>query len=626
MAEVDQTGETPPLYCPKCDRSLGDGELYCPVDHSIGGGVHGLSRTAIEGTPRSKRHLLGLTINDAYIINGFLGAGGFGAVYRAEQKALARDVALKLLMVDTVNDPAVISRFKREARTAAQLLDPNIVTLFDYGEATISEDEDDRVLFFAMELVHGPTLRQIIKAEKGLGLEASVTCGVNILRGLAAAHQLGVVHRDLKPGNVLLDESKNRHWFARLFDFGISSLAGSGGHTTQMGQGGVLGTPKYMAPEQWRAKQTAPCTDMYAFGVMLCEMLTGEPPVPKMEVVDMATAHCKKPRPEITETSRGEPVPLALTNFIKKCMAIDPRQRYGTAREALDALEKIASEGEAAPVPEVSKYDPSIPRDTDPSASAFSGHVQPSAGPPPLPPPLTGEHLAVKPPLPPPPRRDDESDVIKVELEEPRRIWPWVLAAVGLALVFVGFRLVDALSKRGEMAAPAAASPAVTAPPPAKQVDAAPVVEAAPDAAPVVKAAPDAAPVVKATPDAAPVAVLEPDAAVAEPGKPKPAKKWVPRPKVAKKPDEAPPEETPKPKKIAGLDVTPMANPTSADIAAAEANYVRGVDAQGRGAPKSAQRFFVKALRQGLKGPKAADAQRRIKQIADAQALEASEF
>ncbi|MEZ4435054.1 MAG: hypothetical protein R3F65_21830 [bacterium] len=180
--------ELPVLICPKCNRSLAAG-ARCPVDHGVPGGVAGVAPGELERTPRSKRHLLGLTISDAYVINGYLGSGGFGAVYRAEQKALGRDVALKLLMTDAVNDPAVIRRFRREARTAAALLDPNIVTLFDFGEASLSEAEEDQALWIAMELVVGPTLKVMLPggATQGLGLEGAVSTGVAILRGLAAS-------------------------------------------------------------------------------------------------------------------------------------------------------------------------------------------------------------------------------------------------------------------------------------------------------------------------------------------------------------------------------------------------------------------------------------------------------
>ncbi len=335
------------LICPLCSRALSAEAPVCPNDHGIE--VRGVPAGEVERTPRSKRHLLGLTISETYVINGYLGSGGFGAVYKARQTSVGRDVALKLLTTDAVNDPAVIERFRREARTAAALLDPNVVTIFDFGETRLSDEVEDHALWIAMELVVGQTLKALLRARGSLGLEGAVLTGENILRGLAAAHRLGVVHRDLKPGNVLMDESKRRPHFARLFDFGIASLQGSGGHTMSVGDGGVLGTPKYMAPEQWRASRTTPATDVYAFGIMMAEMLLGRPPIPKMELVQMAAAHCRGPRPQVEWTGTGEAVPLALTGFIQTCTAIDRDRRFPSALEALEALGEIASGFENRP-------------------------------------------------------------------------------------------------------------------------------------------------------------------------------------------------------------------------------------------------------------------------------------
>ena len=171
------------IVCPKCSKVLSEDQPYCPVDHAVTGGVRGVTAGTLAHTPRSKQHLLGVTIGDAYVINGYLGSGGFGAVYRAEQKALGRDVAIKVLLVDPEIDPAVIQRFKREARTSAALLDPNIVTLFDYGETSLSDagEEKDHLLYFVMELVHGPTLRQFLKTlPNGVGLDHSLKLGINM--------------------------------------------------------------------------------------------------------------------------------------------------------------------------------------------------------------------------------------------------------------------------------------------------------------------------------------------------------------------------------------------------------------------------------------------------------------
>ncbi|MFN3200867.1 MAG: protein kinase domain-containing protein [Bradymonadia bacterium] len=369
------------LFCPQCGTALAEGARTCANDHGITGGVYGVTREDLEATPRAKRHLLGVEVNHAYIIDGYLGSGGFGAVYRAVQKTLERHVALKLLVLEAGTEETVIERFKREARTAAQILDPNVVTLFDYGEAALGDHESDRVLYMAMELIDGPTLRRVIKRSKGLGLEASLKVGVAILRGLAAAHQMGVVHRDLKPSNVLIDESKGREWHARLFDFGIASLQGAGNHTQLTNEGGVLGTPKYMAPEQWRALPTTPATDIYAFGCILAEMLTGQPPVPKMELAEMARAHCRGPRPHVTMTSKGESVPVALTNFIKRCTGVDPSRRYAVAQEALEVLEAVSRDRDAAHVPQVAPQS-TWPRDDSGSDIGPMMGAEPAGTPP----------------------------------------------------------------------------------------------------------------------------------------------------------------------------------------------------------------------------------------------------
>jgi serine/threonine-protein kinase len=352
--------------CPTCGHSLTDGEALCPFDHALEGGVLGLPRSVIEATPRPHRHLLGVALG-GYRINGFLGAGGFGAVYRAEQVALHRPVALKILGLENTLDSSAVMRFKREARTAANLLDPNIVTLFDFGQAIIgggtleslnhpeddwsdqapsdsvfgnlSTERGDRVIYMAMELVEGPTLQQIIKDTGGVRLSVAMTLGVNILRGLAAAHAQGVVHRDLKPTNVVIDTTKHRSHFARLIDFGIASLQDN--HTTLRQGAGLLGTPKYMAPEQWDAQSPTPGTDVYAFGAILVELLTGEPAVPFGDTIKMARAHKAGLNPALAHAASGEPVPPALAAFIRRCLAVEPQQRFASAREALEAFTTI---------------------------------------------------------------------------------------------------------------------------------------------------------------------------------------------------------------------------------------------------------------------------------------------
>ncbi len=551
------------------------------MDHDVTGGVHGVVRSELLATPRAHRHLLGLTINDAYVINGFLGAGGFGAVYRATQVALDRDVALKLLMLDDGIDQASVERFKREAKTAAALLDPNVVTLFDYGEATLREDGFDNVLFFAMEYVEGPTLSEMLRKNGGFDLAPALDIAAHVLRGLAAAHRRGVVHRDLKPGNVLIDELKRRGNFARLFDFGISSLIGSGGKTATMNAGAVVGTPKYMAPEQWLGHATSPATDVYAFGAILAELLTGKPAVPRDETVVMYDAHLKGARPHVTETARGEAVPPEVTAFVQRCMAIEMADRFPDAGEALTELETFWG-GFGTSAPPRPAPPPSIPELTAP------GELDVTAA---------GEVQGV-----------NEPGAAQVAAPAPRPVWPLVLAAFCAAIAVVALLMVNRLAGEQETAASGVVTPRAS--------DAAATPPTAVVAAKVVDAA-----VVAKVMDAAVVAVV-PDAA---PARPTPAKRrWRPR-NAAEKAERA--AKVAKPTTPAAPVAKPAPIPAvAASPERAVIEYAGGKDAEARGAPKTALRRYRAAISAGLVGAKAADAKVRIRRIEKAAAAEDDQF
>lgn len=706
------------LFCPQCNTQLSEGVRVCPMDHNITGGVHGVTRAELEATPRTKRQLLGLEVNQAYIIQGYLGSGGFGAVYRAEQKALERQVALKLLVLESSTEETVIERFKREAKTAAQILDPNVVTLFDYGEASLGDTDADRILYMAMELIDGPTLRKVIKRSKGLGLDASLKVGVAILRGLTAAHQLGVVHRDMKPSNVLIDESKGREWHARLFDFGIASLQGAGNHTQLTHEGGVLGTPKYMAPEQWRALPTMPATDIYAFGCILAEMLTGQPPVPKMELAEMARAHCRGPRPHVTMTSRGESVPVALTNFIKRCTATDPARRYAVAQEALEVLEGIDRERDAAPVPQLT---PSPGWPADPSGSDIGPMMgaEPVGTPPPAsmassdsldimsPRPLPGMEAPSATPIPTTslgnmeepglgsssdqPRTDSvsisrsrelswESVEVPKQPQPSRRVLLFgaVLAVAAAAIIlvvalrspdderFTSTRRpqptrpalpahdADPPSSAEALAAAGATEPDVDGPPaePTRVGETVELAEVVPDPVPTVAGGAGLMPTspepLKATPDAEPpkadpvVAVRPPDAGVAEePERPSPSvakarrrRKAAQARRARRRAEAAAASKLGKEKAeqataVASVKAQPEPDPspkTQEVPAEAKKLYAQARDAEKRGAPRSAQRFYVRALGKGLVGPEAREAHKRIKVLQARMDMEQREF
>src|SRR6185503_17008156 len=202
-------------------------------------------------------------------IQGILGQGGMGVVYRARQVALDRPVALKILPVEVASDPAFSERFAREARALARLSHPRIVSVFDFGR-------HGRFYWFLMELVEGVNLREAIRSGKLSAREALTIVG-QVCEALAYAHDEGVVHRDIKPENVLLD----RKGQIKIADFGLAKLLDpKRAEVSLTGSGQLMGTPHYMAPEQFeKPLEVDRRADIYSLGVMFYEMLTGELPL-----------------------------------------------------------------------------------------------------------------------------------------------------------------------------------------------------------------------------------------------------------------------------------------------------------------------------------------------------------
>ena len=205
----------------------------------------------------------------SYEILAPLGAGGMGEVYRARDPKLAREVAIKVLSPATANDPAALARFEREAKAIAALSHPNILAIHDFGSS-------EGVVYAVTELLHGETLRQ--RLDRGaLGQRRAVEIAREIAVGLAAAHERGVVHRDLKPDNLFL----SRDGQVKILDFGLARhVSKAGGEDTTLtdpgGSGVVFGTAGYMSPEQVRASPADERSDIFAFGSVLYEMLSGK--------------------------------------------------------------------------------------------------------------------------------------------------------------------------------------------------------------------------------------------------------------------------------------------------------------------------------------------------------------
>jgi eukaryotic-like serine/threonine-protein kinase len=278
------------------------------------------------------------TILGAYRIETFLGAGGgMGEVYRARDTRIDRVVAVKVLPADKAGDQERHRRFLREAKTVAGLNHPNIVQLYDVLE------EGGR-FGLVMEYVSGQSLRQRIPA-KGMGTTEAVGCALQIAEALVAAHHAGVVHRDLKPGNILITENGN----VKLLDFGIAKLAenllGESDTTvtaldgtTQTREGVIVGTVAYMSPEQAEGRSVDTRSDIFSFGSVLYEMLTGQRAFHGETTMSTLSAIIREePKPV---TALAEDVPRDVENIVSRCLRKDLSQRYQLIVDVRNAMEE----------------------------------------------------------------------------------------------------------------------------------------------------------------------------------------------------------------------------------------------------------------------------------------------
>jgi beta-lactam-binding protein with PASTA domain len=280
----------------------------------------------------------GVVLDGRYTLEHRLGAGGMADVWRAEDAELGRPVALKVLHENFARDTEFVERFRREASAAAGLHHPNLVGVFDRGEV-----ED--TYYIAMEYVDGSSLRDLIG--RGITIEEAIEVTRQVLAGAQFAHSRGVVHRDLKPLNVLID----REGRIRVTDFGIARAGGS--EITRTGS--VMGTAQYLSPEQAQGMDVTPAADIYSIGVMLFEMLTGRVPFDGDSAVAVAMKQVSEPPP--APSSINPAVTPALDAVVLKALAKDPAERYDSAADMLAALDQAeanptaATPREQAPVP-----------------------------------------------------------------------------------------------------------------------------------------------------------------------------------------------------------------------------------------------------------------------------------
>jgi tRNA A-37 threonylcarbamoyl transferase component Bud32 len=266
----------PLMECPRCGRCEESGTTLCPAD--------GAPMSPVPSVPR--------VVDNKYRIEQLLGRGGMGAVYRARDMRLDRLVALKVVRADLLGEPESRRRFRREAQIVARLQHPSIVSVFDYGTFP------DGGAYLVMELVKGEDLRRVLQREGRLDAPRAAAILINVCTAIDAAHREGVLHRDLKPENILLPSGDTT---VKVLDFGVAKimnervepLTGSDTSTLVTAAGMLVGTPAYIAPEQFHGAAPDARTDVFALGVIAYEMLAGEQPFGRGSLADVVMAHAR---------------------------------------------------------------------------------------------------------------------------------------------------------------------------------------------------------------------------------------------------------------------------------------------------------------------------------------------
>jgi serine/threonine-protein kinase len=283
----------------------------------------------------------GELIGERYRVLGALGRGGMASVYLAEDTTLSREVAIKVLHSRFAQDEKFVERFRREAKAAAGLNHPNIVSVYDWGRLGNQN-------YIVMEYVQGETLKDRIRRQGRLDGDQAVAIALELLAAIAAAHSRGVVHRDVKSQNILIDAEGR----VKVADFGIAQA----GDPSMTEAGSVLGTAQYLAPEQARGEPVDERSDLYSVGVVLYEMLTGTVPFKGDSAVTVALKHVNEAPPEPAELVPG--LPYALNQVVLKALAKDPALRYAGAAELIADLRAAQAGGPLL----AAAYDPGLER------------------------------------------------------------------------------------------------------------------------------------------------------------------------------------------------------------------------------------------------------------------------
>ncbi|HTR56155.1 MAG TPA: protein kinase [Kofleriaceae bacterium] len=329
------------MRCPRCQAELRPDARFCPAC-----GTANAPTEANVQPAASEPDLVGRVIGNNFRILAKLGEGGMGAVYRGEQMSLRRQIAIKLLKPDVSQNQMLVRRFNAEAAAVAKLHHPNTVNIIEFGQ------DRDGTLFIAMELIEGRSLRKVVHHEAPLSPQRALAIAAQIADSIADAHAHDLVHRDLKPDNVMLQDRGRQRDVVRVLDFGIAKLRDDSRATqaamTQAGD--MLGTPQYMAPEQIKGEAIDGRVDIYALGCIIYELVTARQPFEATTVMQMLSKHLME-APIAPSARRPDlAIPPEIDRLVLTAMMKDPRARPPT----MDAYAEAIAQARAALPPDPS--------------------------------------------------------------------------------------------------------------------------------------------------------------------------------------------------------------------------------------------------------------------------------
>ncbi|MCS6886518.1 MAG: serine/threonine-protein kinase [Acidobacteriota bacterium] len=313
------------VECSTCHRSFKNRLSHCPYDGT----------PLIRDTTADDARYIGKILDGKYLILSKIGEGGMCNVYRGQFLSDTRPCAVKILHSTLNSDQVALRRFQQEIRTARLIKHQNVVEVYDYGETS------DGTVYMVMELIIGPTLKQLLQSGP-LPLQRASSILRQICAALEAAHSQGIIHRDLKPDNIMLVNSTQDSEVVKILDFGIAKFYGDTSITAEITPHIVMGTPRYMSPEQCHGKPLDSRSDIYAVGLLAYEMLTGSPPFTDTSAQVLMSKHMNEPVPSMKQLQPS--IPSAVEKVVLKALEKSPLKRYQRPIDFIEEFEEAITQ------------------------------------------------------------------------------------------------------------------------------------------------------------------------------------------------------------------------------------------------------------------------------------------